>query len=79
MTSVSISQIKINPSKAIVQAEEFPVAVESRNQVKAYLLGKELYEKIIAYMENFIDAKAVDKTDFKKGTDFEKVAAELGI
>ena len=79
MTSVSISQIKVNPSKAIAQAEEFPVAVESHNKIKAYLLGKDLYEKIIAYVENFIDKTTVDKTDFKKGKDFETVAADLGI
>lgn len=79
MTSVSISQIKINPSYAISQAEEFPVAVESRNQIKAYLIGRELYEKMMNYIENYIDKKTVSETDFQNGKDFEQVAAELGI
>lgn len=79
MTSVSISEIKIHPSKIIAQAEEYPVAVENRNEVKAYLIGKELYEKLLSYIENYIDEKAVKTTDFKKGKDFEKVAQELGI
>lgn len=79
MDNISISKLKINPSKAISQASEFPLAIEKRNQVKAYLIGKELYEKIVSYIEDFIDRRAVETTNFKKGRDFEKVAKELGI
>lgn len=79
MDSVSISKLKVNPSKIINQALDYPVAVEKRNQVKAYLIGKELYEKIIAYIEDCLDKLAVKNTDFSKGKDFEKVARELGI
>jgi PHD/YefM family antitoxin component YafN of YafNO toxin-antitoxin module len=79
MNTVSISQLKTNPSKAIDQAFDYPVAIEKRNKIKAYLLGKDLYEKIIAYFENYIDRKTVEKTDFTKGKDFEKVARDLGL
>ena len=79
MDTVSISDLKINPSKAIDFATDFPVAIENRNKVKAYLLGKDLYEKIVSYIENTIDRKAVEKTDFKKGKDFESVAKKLDI
>lgn len=79
MNNVSISQLKVNPSKVINQALDYPVTVENRNQVKAYILGKELYEKIITYVENYLDKLAVKNTDFSKGKDFEKVAKELGI
>ncbi|MFC1726969.1 type II toxin-antitoxin system Phd/YefM family antitoxin [Patescibacteria group bacterium] len=79
MNSVSISQLKARPAKAISQAADYPLAVEKRNQVKAYLVGKELYEKMVAYIEDFIDRSAVAKTDFSKGKDFEKVAKELGL
>ena len=79
MDSVSISQLKSRPSKAILGAADFPVMVKKRNQVKAYLVGKELYEKMVAYIENYIDKKAVEKTDFTKGKDFEKVASRLRI
>ncbi len=79
MNTISISQLKINPSKAIDQALDFPIAVENRNKIKAYILGKDLYEKIVSYIENFIDRKAVGEADFKKGKDFETVAKGLGI
>ena len=64
MNSISISQLKINPSLAIKNALDFPLAVESRNEVKAYILGKDLYELIVTYMENATDRQAVEETDF---------------
>lgn len=79
MNTISISQLKINPSKAISEALDFPLAVENRNKIEAYLLGKDLYEKIVSYIEDFIDRKAVEETDFKKGKDFETVAKNLQI
>lgn len=69
----------MRPSKVISQASDYPLEVRSRNKVKAYLVGKELYEKIVAYIEDHIDKTAVKKTNFSKGKDFEKVAQELGI
>lgn len=79
MNTISISQLKINPSKAISEALDFPLAVENRNKIEAYLLGRDLYEKIVFYIEDFIDRKAVEETDFKKGKDFEAVAKGLHI
>ena len=55
MNSISISDLKINPSKAIDFATDFPLAIQNRNKVKAYLLGKDLYEKMVSYIENMID------------------------
>jgi len=51
MTTISISQLKLNPSSVITQALDYPVAVENRNKVQAYLVGKVLFEKIIAFLE----------------------------
>lgn len=79
MNSISISDLKVNPSKAIDNASDFPLAIQNRNEVKAYLIGKELYEKIASYIENMIDKQAVEKTNFKKGSSFEKVAKKLGL
>ena len=79
MNTISISQLKINPSKAIEGAIDYPIAVENRNKVEAYLLGKDLYEKIVSFMEDSIDRKAIVEADFKKSKDFEKVALELNI
>lgn len=79
MSTVSISQLKTNPAKAISQSEDYPVAVEKRNKVQAYLVGKDLYEKLVAALEDFTDGEAVRSTDFSKSRDFEKVAQDLGI
>ena len=79
MNTISISQLKINPSNAIRQALDFPMAIQNRNKIEAYLIGKDLYEKIVSYIEDFIDKKAVEETDFKKGKDFEKIAKKLNI
>lgn len=78
-TSISISQLKANPSRAILQADDYPMTINKRGKVKAYLMGKELFEKIISYIEDYADKKAVRETDFKKGRHFEEVAKELGI
>jgi len=51
MTTISISQLKINPSSVIAQAVDYPVVVENRNKVQAYLVGKTLFEKIIALLK----------------------------
>lgn len=79
MNAISISNLKTNPAKAIRNAEDFPIAIEKRKKVKAYLIGKDLYEKIVSYIEDYIDTSAVEETDFTKGRNFEKVAKELGI
>lgn len=79
MADVSISNLKINPAKVIREAQDIPIAIKKRNKVKAYLIGKGLYEKLVLYIEDRIDKRAVDETDFSKGKEFEKVAEELGI
>ena len=79
MNNISISQLKINPAKFIGLAYDYPIAVEKRNKIQAYLVGKQLFEKIVDYLENHIDQKTIAQTDFKKGRDFEEVASQLGI
>jgi len=78
-TPVSISQLKINPAKFIFQADDYPVPVVKRGQIKAYLIGKQLYESLIAYIEDYVDRKAVKETNFKTGRNFEEVAKKLNI
>jgi len=79
MNTISISNLKTNPAKAIRQSEDFPIAVKNRDNIKAYLIGKDLYEKLVTYVEELADEKAINDTDFTKGKDFEKLAKELGI
>lgn len=79
MDTISISQLKTHPAGAIAQAIDYPVAVEKRNQVKAYLIGKELFEKLVSTIEDYLDNTSIKNTNFRKGRDFEKIAGELGI
>lgn len=79
MTSISVSQLKANPAAAINQAVDYPLAVLSRSQVKAYLIGKDLFEKLVDYLEDTADRKVIAKTDFSKGESLDKVAKELGL
>ncbi len=78
-TPISISQLKINPSKYILDADNYPIPVAKKGKVKAYLIGSSLYEKIVSYLEDYIDKKAVKEANFKKGKDFEELAKDLDI
>lgn len=79
MNTISISQLKINPALVISQAADYPVAVENRNKVQGYVVGKALFEKIIAFLEDREDFFAAKNSDFSKGRSFEDVAKELGL
>ena len=79
MTQISVTQLKTNPARAINSASDMPVGIQSRNTTQAYLVGKDLFENIISYIEDYIDKKAVEETDFSKGRDFESIAEELGV
>jgi len=79
MTTISISQLKTNPSAMITQSLDYPVAVQNRNKTQAYLIGSKLFEKIIEALEDQIDRKIIEKTDFSKGQDLETVEKNLGL
>lgn len=79
MTTVSISQLKVNPMAVFNNAIDFPIQIQNRNKTAGYFVGKDLFEKMIVYLEDIEDRKVIDKTDFTKGTDFEEFAKELGI
>jgi PHD/YefM family antitoxin component YafN of YafNO toxin-antitoxin module len=79
MTYVSVTQLKTNPSKAVRAAVDAPVAVQKRNKTKAYLVGSELFEQMVSYIEDISDKKAVEETNFSEGRDFEDLASELGV
>ena len=79
MDTISISQLKTHPAKIIEEALDYPVSITNRNKTQAYILGAQLYEKIISYLEDFVDTKAVNEADFSKRKDFENVAKKLGI
>lgn len=79
MNTISVTKLKTNPAKAINDAVDLPVAIKKRDKIEAYLIGKDLYKKLISYIENYMDSATVKDTDFSKGRDFDKVVEELGI
>ncbi len=79
MDTISISQLKTNPSKAISGADDYPLAIKNRGITKAYLVGQDLFEKLVSSLENHVDKKAIQETDFKKGKDFDQIAKELNL
>lgn len=78
-TAISISQLKVNPAAAIASAQDCPIAVQNRNDTEAYLIGKGLFEKMVLYLENLEDKKAIKNIDLDDKMDFEEFAATLGI
>lgn len=79
MTYASISDLKANPASIIFESLDYPVAIQKRNKTQAYIVGKRLFDLLVAQVEDAIDRKAVAEADFSKGEDFEKVAKELGL
>lgn len=79
MTYASISDLKANPASVISASLDYPVAIQKRNKTQAYLVGKDIFEKLVAQMEDIIDAKAVREANFDDVVPFEKVVAELGL
>lgn len=79
MTSVSISDLKKNPSSVFSDAEDYPIAVLKRNKTTGYVVSKAMFEKLVEFVENYIDRKAIEEADYSKGRDFEEIAKELGI
>jgi len=79
MTSISISQLKMNPAAAISSAQDYPLAVQNRNTTEAYLVGKSLFEKLVLYLEDAGDRKTIKSIDLKDKSDFEEFASEFGI
>jgi len=79
MTGVSITDLKINPSRVLASAEDYPVAVLRRNKTTGYIVSKAMFEKLVEFVEDHIDRKAIEEADYSKSRDFEEIARELGI
>jgi antitoxin StbD len=50
--SISISDLKKNPSAAIAAADGFPVAILNRNKPSAYLVPAEAWAELIERLED---------------------------
>jgi len=51
--SVSISELKKNPSAIIDQAEGEPIAILNHNRPTAYLVPAETYEQLMERLEDY--------------------------
>ena len=79
MTSVSISELKANPSAVLTAADDFPVAVQRRSKTAGYVVGKDIFEKLILLLEDLEDKKTIKSIDLSDKRDFEEFAKELGV
>lgn len=59
--SVSISELKKNPSALLTQASGSPIAVLNHNKPAAYLIPAETYEALMDMIEDYELAKIVEE------------------
>lgn len=59
--SVSISELKKNPSALLTQASGSPIAVLNHNKPAAYLIPASTYEALMEVVEDYELAKLVDE------------------
>jgi len=59
--SVSISDLKKNPSRVIIEAEGAPVAILNHNKPSAYLVPAETFEAVMEKLEEYELAKLVEE------------------
>lgn len=66
--SVSISELKKNPSSLLAQASGSPIAVLNHNKPAAYLVPAETYEALMDMLEDydlaqFVEARRASKDE----------------
>ncbi len=59
--SVSISDLKKNPSRVIHDAEGAPVVILNHNKPSAYLVPAETFEAVMEQLEDYELAKLVEE------------------
>ena len=57
--TVSVEELKQNPSAILALAEDGPVAVINHNKPEAYLLSAAYYEHLLELLKDLEDAKLV--------------------
>jgi antitoxin StbD len=57
--SVSISDLKKNPAAVIAEAGKRQVAITSRNRAVAYVVSPEVWERVVAILEDAEDERLV--------------------
>ncbi len=72
--SVSISELKKNPSSLLSQASGSPIAVLNHNKPAAYLIPADTYEAIMEMIEDYELGKLVEE---RRGERVEAIAVSL--
>ncbi len=72
--SVSISELKKNPSSLLSQANGSPIAVLNHNKPTAYLISAETYEAMVEMIEDYELGKLVEE---RRGERTEAIAVSL--
>lgn len=77
--SISISQLKTNPSVAFTMAKEAPLVILRRNKVAGYLVSPEIYDALVQYIENHTDREAIESAKDEKHIELEELLEELDL
>jgi antitoxin StbD len=75
--SVSISELKKNPSALIEQSGGEPIAILNHNKPTAYLLPAKTYEALLEKIENFQIGVIVNERQHEKASAVELTIDEL--
>lgn len=65
-SSISITDLKKNPSRIILEAEGAPVAILNHNKPSAYLVPAETFEAVMEKLEDYELAKLVEERRAEK-------------
>lgn len=72
--SVSISELKKNPSSLLAQASGSPIAVLNHNKPAAYLVPADTYEAMMEMIEDYELGKLVEE---RRGESAEAITVSL--
>ena len=56
---VSISELKRNPAAVVAEAQKHQVAITNRNKPVAYVISPQVWERVLALLEDAEDARIV--------------------
>jgi len=72
--TVSVSELKKNPSALLSQAKGSPIAVLNHNKPAAYLIPAETYEALMELLEDYELARIVEE---RRGDKDQAIAVSL--
>jgi len=81
MTSLSISELRADISKAVKTAKKSPIEISRHGEPVAVLVSPSLYEKMMEAMEELEDIAAFDEAIKRKDESipWEKARKDLGL